>query len=487
MTAHQGGRLSSGIPIAITILVGTIALFGCSLAPDYVRGKAPVPESLSGQGKEGELSTAATTILPGADISIEAFFPDQRLVELIRIAFLNNRDLRLSILNIYEARAQSSLARSNRLFDLEARASDQIQGGAESTTTQSYETQIMLPSFELDFFSRLKNLESLALEDYLATQEDYLAFQVSLIGAVANSYVELRTLAEKEELIQRTIKIYQDSLAFVENRVITGQSDLLALEEARSQVEFAQAELYAIRVDLTRAENTLKNLLGDFSEHPELPPPKPLKDLAPIPIASLNLPSEVLLLRPDIQALEHRLIASHYDIGAARAAFFPSVSLTGALGFMSMDLKNLFSGSANNFSFTPAITLPLFTGGRNRANLSLAEVRRDKAVANYEKAIIAAFKDVADALWVLEDLSRQEKARAQYLATQQRVLELVQNRYQGGTVSYLEVLDAQEKVYGAQEALLDARKNLIITRINLFSALGGGLKSEGIVLPLEPN
>ncbi|MDR2456209.1 MAG: TolC family protein, partial [Deltaproteobacteria bacterium] len=237
--------------------------------------------------------------------------------------------------------------------------------------------------------------------------------------------------------------------------------------------------------ETARSENALKLILGDFSEK-DLPKPTPILEW-PDAVLPEGLSSTALLSRPDILEAEHALIASHADIGAARAAFFPRVSLTGALGLMSMELASLFDSGSGQWSYGPSVMLPIFSGGRNRASLELAEVRREMAVVEYEKAIQEAFREVREGLEVKSLLSDRVKAQRRYLATQRRVLELAANRYQSGVVSYLEVLEAQREVFEAEMTLIELRREFLFNDLSLYVALGGGFPEEPSTLdPLYP-
>jgi NodT family efflux transporter outer membrane factor (OMF) lipoprotein len=489
-----------------SILIAPL-LSSCSLSPGYTRPPSPVPARAgeeSSLGVGGKAASAADSgagavagsepllsedqSLPLSETSVAEFFPEPRLVSLIRLAFLNNRDLRLSMLSIARAKAGSALARAERFPWLEGEMGISIEGGQDRDTSRSYSGEIMVPAFELDLFGRAKDMEAKAFEEFLSSYENFRAFRISLITGVAEAYFETRLLSEKESLIQRTLKSYEDSLAFVENRVISGQASLLDLEEAGAQVDLAKASLLDLRVNKTKAENSLKILLGTFEGEGDLglPPPKKLKDITPPDLSKRSIPSIALLKRPDILAAEHMLIAGHFDVGAARAAFFPKISLTGALSFMSMDLSSLFGSGSSGWSYSPNLSIPIFNAGSNRANLSIAEIGKEEALINYEKAIQNAFKETQDALLTLDNLKARLDAEKKRLSSQRRVLELATVRYRSGSVSYLEVLNSQRGVFEAEEMVLEAEKNLLSGYLSLFAALGGGINTEGLELPDVP-
>jgi NodT family efflux transporter outer membrane factor (OMF) lipoprotein len=410
------------------------------------------------------------------------YYPEPRLRALIRLAFENNRDLRAQGLNIQEALSRYGVAQAGRLPGLEANLTESVEGGQNSAAVTSYRGELMIPSFELDLFGKLRDASRSARESYLASGEEYDAFRISLVQSVALAYLDERLAEQKVALALRTIKSWGDALAFMENRVVSGQSTLLELEQARGQLLFAQAELLSLRVALSRARNNLELLVGDYGRTAL---PGPLSILAWEP-AGLDGPisSRVLLGRPDILAAENALKAANYDIGVARASFFPSLSLTGALGFLSGELANLFVAKDSVWSLGAGVGLPLFSGGRRLRELELATSARDKLSLAYERAIQGAFKEAADALLPRGDLRALVQARERYLATQRRVLELAGARYQSGAVSYLEVLGAQRDVYAAEGGLLEAKAGWIENSVNLFAALGGGLNDTA--LPPSP-
>jgi Cu(I)/Ag(I) efflux system outer membrane protein len=411
-------------------------------------------------------------------VGIGVFYPEPRLRALISSALANNRDLRISYLSILEARAQSAIARAERLPVLEAMASETVSGGRRLRSSESFTAELSVPSFDLDLFGRLRNMDRAAYEEYLSSREAWRAFRIALVSQTAESYLAWRLAEQKRQAAERALASWRDSLAFIEKRIVSGQSDLLELEQARGQAEFAEARVSALKAEASMALNSLGLLAGSFSPA-GLPEPLDLSAWEPAGLAG-EIPSSVLLERPDVLEAEHMLAAAGHDIGAARAAFFPSVSLTGALGFMSGELNELFTAPAESWRLGPAVSVPLFAGGRNRAGLALAEARRDKAVASYEKAIQTAFKEAADALAARADLKARLEASRRLLATRRRTLSLAEGRYLGGTSSYLEVLDAQREVFEGEMDYLDARKAWLSNGVSLYAALGGGLDPRGL-------
>jgi Cu(I)/Ag(I) efflux system outer membrane protein len=462
--------MSRIIPAALVGLSLWATVSGCSLAPEYVRPSLPVPDEI-GAPQE----TAASQNVPGW----EAFFREPRLKALIETAIKENRDLKMAALNVLAARADYGITRADRLPSLEAQGQKSVTGGPERDTARSYELSVM-SAFEADFFGRLRNMTEAAFERYLASEEAARAARLSLIAQVAEAYLESRMAQEGLGLARRTQANWRDSLAFIEQRLISGQSALLDLEQARAQVARAEAAVAENEVALSRADSNLKLLLGAQGDI-ILPPAWTLAKWPEIHLPE-NISSLTLLKRPDILEAEHQLIASHADIGAARAAFFPSLSLTGQFGYMSGELNTLVAGSNAAWNFLPRLTVPLFAGGRNRQNLELAEVRRSQAVVTYEKAIQTAFREVSEALLVRPRLIKQHSAQLNYINVQRRVLELAQNRYQNGVISYLDVLEAQRDVFEAEMALLNIRRSQLLNDISLYLALGGGLDTPAPVL-----
>jgi Cu(I)/Ag(I) efflux system outer membrane protein len=437
----------------------------CSLAPDYVRPEAPIPEN------------AGLLVDQGPSLPAwEDYLPETRLRKLILTALDKNRDLRVAGLKILEARAEFGMARSERFPMLEGMASETASGGARLMTNQTYELALSLPAFEIDYLGRLNDLSRAALERYLGTIEAGRYTRLTLVASVAGAYLDNRLAIERVRLTERNLKSFRDSRSFVEERLRSGQADLLELEQAKGMVAFAEAQLATRKAELVKTENALAFWIGDFGAL-ELPEATPLMKWPKLTLPE-GIRSGILLGRPDIMEAEHALLAANANIGAARAAFFPSINLTGSLGVMSMELSSLLGGNNSVWSFGPRVTIPIFNAGRNRANLDLAEVRKDMAVAEYEKAIQNAFREVAEGLGMRGRLAERLKAQSNYLATQRRVLELAENRYQNGVISYLEVLEAQRNVLEAELELLEIKREQIFNDISLYSAMGGGFPEE---------
>lgn len=445
----------------------TLLLSACSLAPAYNRPGLPVPPAVSEEGPGNEGYAASF------DTGWRDFFQDVRLQELIATSLEHNRDIQIAALAVAEARARFGVQNADRYPQLDGTGSGSWSGTFRGDPSVRSFDVAAAPSFEVDFFGRLKNMSESSLQQYLASAEAARTVRILLISQVAQQYLAGRLAEERLQLATGNLEAWRKSLAFIERRVQSGQSSLLELEQARSMVEAATAAVAEREREVIRAANALHLLTGSF-ERQALPRATPLLEQA---LAALpqGVSSNVLLNRPDVMEAEHTLLAANADIGAARAAFFPSISLTGNLGYMSEDLTSLISGATSFWSFLPRISLPIFTGGRNKSNLELAEIRKESSIARYEKTIQTAFREVADGLMSRASYAGQLGAQERYLTSQRLVLRLAMNRYANGAVSYLEVLDAQRGIFQAEQDLLSIRRDQLNNEISLFSALAGGL------------
>jgi NodT family efflux transporter outer membrane factor (OMF) lipoprotein len=402
--------------------------------------------------------------------------PDPFLQQLVELALANNRDLREAALNVAAVRAQYQVVDAGRLPAIDATAGMTRQRAAEvggATVERQATAGVGISAFELDLFGRVRSQSDAALARYLASVEGQRAARLALIAAVADAYLELRLAEEQARLTEETLARWRLSLSITQRLHGAQQRSGLDVAQAAGQVATAQADTHARERALRLARNNLELLLG--VPVPDRPPADPALARQPI-LTSLpaGLPSDLLTRRPDIMQAEQALIAANADIGAARAAFFPRISLTASLGFGSAEIGGLFSGRNRSWSFVPQITQPIFQGGRLKAELRLAEIRQSIAVAQYEKAIQAAFREVNDALAGSETFQRQIAAQQQVVdaaALRERLSTL---RYDAGQDGRLELLDAQRQSYAAQSALLDLRREQFRSAIALYKALGGG-------------
>lgn len=457
------------------LLLGLLS--GCaSLAPEYQRPEAPVPASYPG-GQAG-----AVAGIRAVDIGWREFFQDPRLQVLIETALEHNRDLRSAVLNIEAARAAYNIQSAERLPSLDAQGSFSrgrtpatLSPTGQDRTTSQYQVGLGIAAFELDFFGRVSSLSEAALAEFLATEEAARAAQISLVAEVGRAYLAERAFAEQLELARQTLAAREDSLRLVRQRFEAGAASALELWQAETLVESARVSVAALERQQAQAGNALALLVGAPLAQLELPAPLPLSQLSVLTDIPPGLPSELLVQRPDIRAAEQRLISANANIGAARAAFFPRITLTGTVGTASTELSDLFGSGSGLWSFMPQITVPIFNSGRNRAALALAEVRRHQAVADYERTIQQAFREVADALVARASLERQLAAQERLLAAQRERLRLAQQRYESGVADYLEVLDAQRELFAAEQALVETRQLRLQNAIDFYRAAGGGL------------
>lgn len=462
--------------VSITLSLALV-LGGCSLAPSYERPEAPVAASWDGPAaKPGQAASP---------LDWRAFIVDRHLRELIDIALNNNRSLRQTLLDIEQARAQYRIQRADRVPGLNATSSANRQrlpadlsntGG--STVASTYQVGLSLPEYELDLFGRVKNLSEAALEQYLATEEAGRSARLALIAEVGQAYLTYDGAQRRLHLTEQTLASREDSLRLIGQRRAAGAGTALDYQEALGLVEQARAERERTVRQRRQALNALVLLLGTPDAARRIPHATPdapplLQDIAP------GAPSALLERRPDILAAEHRLKARHADIGAARAAFFPRISLTGSLGTSSADMDGLFDGGSRAWSFMPVLSLPIFDAGRNRAALDLAEARKDSAVAAYEATVQTAFREVADALAATDTLRREERARHALADTSRETLKLAKARYEGGVDDHLRYLDAQRSDFLNESALIETATQRQIALIDLFRSLGGGWPGEG--------
>jgi multidrug efflux system outer membrane protein len=461
-----------------------LLLSGCSMAPAYLRPDAPVaagyPAMPAAAGSAGATATAGK---PAADTGWREFFPDERLQQLIATALEYNRDLRTAALRIEEARAAYNIQSADRLPTLNGTLGGSrvktprsvSTTGADITSTR-FDAGVGISSFELDFFGRVKSLNDAALAAYLATDEARQAAQISVVAEVAKAYFTERAYAEQYKLAQQTYEARARTYQLTQQRLEVGASSRLDLRSNETLMETARVAALTLARQRAQAENALTLLVG---QAPASAASGAMASDATIDAMSAvpeGLPSELLARRPDIRAAEQRLKSANANIGAARAAFFPRISLTAAIGSSSPDFSGLFDSGTGSWSFVPQLVLPIFDAGRNRANLNLSEVRKNIAVADYEKTIQTAFREVADALAARTYLGSQVAAQRAVQDAQADRLKLLQLRFDNGVASSLDVLDAQRELFSAEQSLVQARLLRTTSAIDLYRALGGGLK-----------
>ena len=462
----------------LTPLALALVLAGCvNLAPKYERPAAPVAPAFP---------TVAGTVSSGNPVASEApaaiawqhFFTDPRLQQLISLALANNRDLRVAVLNIEAARAQYQIQRSNQFPAINAGISGQRQTtGKDQPISSIYQAGLSVSAFELDFFSRVKNLSDAALAQFLATEEARKTAQISLIAQVANTYLTYLADEELLALVQQTLKTREESLRLTNLRFENGVSSKLDQQQAVSLVEQARTTLAQAQRQRAQDLNLLTLLIGQ--PIPDALPTGATLATTNLPDLPAGMPSDLLAVRPDIRAAEQQLVAANANIGAARANYFPRITLTGTAGSASPQLSGLFKSGTYGWTFAPQAILPLFDFGRTRAGVEGARAQRDIAVAQYERSIQTAFREVADALAGQATYSEQLRAQQAVAAAETDRFNLSDLRYRNGTASYLDLLDAQRSLFTAQQQAIQANLQRLQNQVTLYRVLGGGWSEPG--------
>jgi multidrug efflux system outer membrane protein len=450
---------------------------GCTLAPEYTRPAAPVPEAWP-EGPAYSGGTAAAATRAAADLPWRQFFTDPRLRAVIAAALENNRDLRLAALNVERARAYYRIQRADLLPKVDATGSfyqerlpADLSSQGQSTTVEEYSVNLGVSAWEIDFFGRLRSLERAALEEYLATEEAERAARILLIAETANGWLTLAADREKLELARSTLDTQQATYELIRRRYDVGLAQELDLRRAQTQVDAARVDVARFTQVVAQDQNALALLVGAPVESPlwadEIGRVERPVDLA------VDTSSEVLLRRPDVLAAERRLKAANANIGAARAALFPRISLTTAFGTASAELSDLFAAGQDTWNFAPHIGIPIFDP-RTWAALDVAKVEREMLLTQYEKAIQTAFREVADALAQRGNVVGQLEAQRSLVEASSEAHRLSDLRYTKGIDSYLSVLEAQRSLYAARQGLITVRLADLAARVNLYAALGGG-------------
>jgi outer membrane protein, multidrug efflux system len=485
----------------VTVWFAAAALSACTLMPHYQRPQSPVPDRWPAHA--GDAAAAASASVAADQIGWRDFFTDPRLQRLAEIALENNRNLRIAVLNVSASEAQFRIQRGNLFPAISATgsglaerlpangalplggvggsggSSTAVPSGSAATTFHYYTAGIGFTNYELDLFGRERSLTTESFEQYLAQSEAQRSTQISLVAEVATDYFTV--LADDalvkltQETLENEIESYELTLAMYQRDTTT----LLSLRQAESAVEAARASLAQYQRQLALATHALTLVLGQ--EIPaDLPPAEDMSTEGLLAQVPEGLPSNLLTHRPDILSAEHSLRAANANIGAARAAFFPSIQLTASGGTASNRLKDLFGSSTGAWSFAPTITLPIFTGGRNRANLDLAHIEKNVAVAQYELTIQTAFREVSDALSARGTYIDQRRAQEALAAADADAYRLAQMRFRSGVDNYLATLDAQRSLYSAQQELVTVRQAELANQVTLYKALGGGWEEHTV-------
>jgi len=450
---------------------------GCTLAPEYKRPTSPVPADWP-TGAAYQPIEAASDAPMASELKWQEFFTDETLQKIIAMALENNRDLRLAALNVERARAMYGIQRAELLPTIHAVGSgskERVPADLSSTgsrrTTERYDVDFGIISWEIDFFGRIRSLKDRALEEYLATDQARRSAQLLLVSTVANAYFALAADRENLKLAESTLKTQEEAYHLIKRRSEVGLASELDLRQGQSQVDVAMRDIARYTQIAAQDENALTLLVGSSVSKDLLP--SVLDNVDPPEEISPGTPSEVLLLRPDILAAEHSLKAANANIGAARAAFFPRISLTTTIGTASAELSGLFKSGQGTWAFAPQIVLPIFDA-RTWSAYNFTKVEREIAVAQYEKAIQTAFREVADALAVRGTVDQQIAAQQSLVEAFAETYRLSHARYTKGIDNYLSVLVAQRSLYAAQQGLIFLRLDRLTNLVTMYRVLGGG-------------
>ena len=477
---RAAGSSAARLPAA-TALAAVALLAGCSMIPTYERPPAPVAAQWPAVGAAP--GTTATTA--AADLPWQDFVGDPRLRELVELALQNNRDLRVAVLSIEQSRAQYQIRRADQVPTINAAATGNRQPAADGSggISSAYTAGLAMASWEIDFFGRVASLKEAALAQFLATQEARSAVQTSLIASVVSTWLSLQTNEELLSLTQRTMVTRDDSLRLNRLRFDQGVTSALDLRQAESLTAAARSTLAQQQRLRALDVNALTLLVGQ--PVPERLLPNVQADGGAVALRDVpeGMPSDLLERRPDIRQAEQQLIAANANIGAARAAFFPRIALTASAGTASNALSGLFKSGSWGWTLAPQAVLPIFDAGRNQAGLDSARAGREIAVAQYDKAIQSAFREVADALAGRATLGEQVLAQQAQATAEADRFRLADLRYRNGVASYLDLLDAQRSLFALEQADVQTRLLQQINQIQLYKALGGGWNTPSTAHP----
>lgn len=459
-------------------------LAGCSLAPVYERPAQPVPQAFPNGDAYKGVPPAAADAKPVSQILWREYFADAKLRQVIELALANNRDLRVSVLNIERAKAQYNIDSAALLPKLSANVSQNasrtpstMTGTGEAAINRQYNGGLVMSSYELDFFGKVRNQSEAGLQSYLATEEARRTQQITLVSEVANAYSALIADQQRLKLAQETLKSQQTSYDLSRKRFASGVVAGTDMYDAQTSVEAARNDAAVYTAQVALDLNALTLLVG--SDVPaDLLPTGELEEVTQLAAIPAGLPSDLLQSRPDVQEAERALRAANANIGVARAAFFPSISLTASGGSASSTLSGLFKAGSSTWSFAPQINLPIFDAGVNRANLNIAKASRDISVAQYEKSVQTAFREVADALATRGTLDERLSSQNALVQAAQKSYTINEARYRQGADTYLNALVSQRALYSAQQGLITTRLAKTSNAVTLYKVLGGGWQPE---------
>lgn len=464
-------------------LLPLLLLAGCNLAPPHQRPDLPTASSYPAPGPNDPLRPEGQVRAPA--IGYADFFPDARLRALIDLGLSRNRDLAVATAQIAEARGFARIQRAEQFPGVQASGSAirnrsaASDGGGQTVTRTRYAAGLIVPAFELDFWGRVRNLSAAARSQYLASMAGERAVRLALIRSIASAYYLAREADERIALAEATVASRQEGLRIARIRLDAGVTSALDFRQAESLLTQAETELAQLKLARAEARNLVFVLIGGPAPD-DLPRALPLGQQKPSNPIAAGLPSDLLTARPDVVAAEEQLKAARANIGAARAAFFPSISLTGGLGYASADLASLFDSEGLNWSFGPSISIPLFDWGRRQGNVDVAVAREDIAVASYERTVQEAFREVSDGLAGRQYLAEEVAAQERATEAQRQIARLARIRYREGVANYLEVLDAERNLFTAEQALISIRRQELDNLAALYAALGGGLTPAAV-------
>lgn len=464
-----------------TLGIAAMGLSACNLAPTSQVPAMPVPTvvSSSAQGQSAAPSEAAQQY-----VQTQTWIQNPQLQAVVALALSHNRDLRVALQNIEKARAQYGITRADLLPSITAQAQGtrsrtaaDLSGNAQASINEQYTAQLGFASYEIDFWGRIRNLNEASLQAFLQSEDNQRNVQIGLVADVSSAWLTLAADLARWQLAQDTLASREKAYALTQRMFELGATSGLVLAQNLSTVEAARADVAAYTVQAERSRNALQLLVGSTLPAALLPTAQTLVQaqaanaaLLPVP---QNLPSSALLARPDVQAAERNLRAMDANIGAARAALFPSISLTGSVGTGSRELDQLFGSGNGTWSWMPQIKLPIFDGGRLRAAVEVAQANQRIAVAQYEKTLQTAFKEVADVLAERSQWGQRLGAQERMVQATHQAFDLSNARFQAGVDNYLTVLDAQRSLYAAQQTLIGLRLSEQVNRVTLWKALGG--------------
>lgn len=458
----------------ISVSVAALMLSACNMAPDMEQRELPVAQNYDVQGTAGDINA----------LNWQSFFTNAQLQQLIALTLENNKDIKTAALNVQQVRAMYQIEDSALYpsIDLNAAGTRQrlpadLSGTGQATISENYSATVGLTAYEIDLWGKVRNQSEQALQNLYAAEYSLTSVRISLISELVNAWLNYATDKELLALANETLKSQQESLELTRKTFALGAASQLTLSQLESTVATAKVDIANYQRLLKRDKNALDFLVGK-TVTADLLPNQNIDDVLNLPDVPVGLPSELLTQRPDIKAAEHDLLAANANIGVAKAAFYPSISLTANAGTASADLSNLFDSGSGTWSFVPSINLPIFNMGRNQANLDVAKAQQEMALTSYEQTIQQAFKEVSDALADREGYMHQLDALSDLYQSNELSFTLSDARFQKGADSYLQVLDAQRNWYSAGQQLILGKQAYLASQINLYKALGGGWNAQ---------